>query len=52
LHLEFAADTDKPVIWRGADPFVVKTNLSGVNFTTVSFDFNSSSGTFDQICVE
>jgi hypothetical protein len=52
LHLEFAADTDKPVIWRGADPFVVITNLSDVNFTTVSFDFNSSSGTFDQICVE
>ena len=30
MHLEFAADTDKPVIWRGADPFVVKTNLSDV----------------------
>ena len=46
-----AWDTNNTVIWRGANPYTVVYPMPDVNYTSISFDFNSSSGTHDVICV-
>ena len=41
---------DKTVLWTGGNPYSVVYPMYDVNYTSISFDFNSSSGTYDIIC--
>jgi len=42
-----AWSTNDTILWRGANPYVVLTPMPDVNYTSISFNFNSSSGTYD-----
>jgi len=42
-----AWNTNDTILWRGANPYVVLTPMPDVNYTSISFNFNSSSGTYD-----
>lgn len=50
MKIHDAWDTNDTVLWRGANPYTVVTPMPDVNYTSISFNFNSSSGTYDEIC--
>jgi hypothetical protein len=50
MKIHDAWNTNDTVLWRGANPYTVLTPMPNVNYTSISFNFNSSSGTFDEIC--
>lgn len=45
-----AWNTNDMVLWRGANPYTILTPMPDVNYTSISFNFNSNSGNFDEIC--
>jgi len=50
LQIHDAWETNDTVLWRGANPYTVLTLMPDVNYTSINFNFNSSSGTYDEIC--
>ena len=50
-EIRYAWYSNDPIIWRGANPYYFVFPMPNVNYTSISFDFNSSSGTYDKICV-
>jgi len=50
MSLVDAWNTNDTVFWRGANPYEVVTPMPDVNYTSISFNFDSSSGTYDEIC--
>ena len=51
MSIHDAWNTNDTVLWRGANPYTVVTPMPDVNYSSISFNFNSSSGTYDEICV-
>ena len=51
MSIPDAWNTNDTVLWRGANPYTVVTPMPDVNYSSISFNFNSSSGTYDEICV-
>jgi hypothetical protein len=47
MKIHDAWNTYDTVLWRGANPYNVLTPMPDVNYTSISFNFNSSSGTYD-----
>jgi hypothetical protein len=50
INFEGVNLTNSYTLWKGADPYKIVKILPDVNFTTVNFNFNSNSGTYDRIC--
>ncbi len=46
----YASQTNRETLWKGADSYKIVRAIPDISFTSIDFDFDSSSGTYDRIC--